>query len=311
MTTFVILAKRYPGAKLVFTGGSGAIEQGVSNEAEYARILLEQLGLPPDRVVFETTSRTTWENAVNTYALVKPQPSESWILLTSASHMPRAVGVFRKLGGRCCHGRSATSLATTSALSPSLRAQSLGCWTGRHMNGLVWRYIICRIGPPRSSRRRPKSNFSSVCPTSGEPEKAPCKSVLPRFSILGMIRAGFLDPELRRDLIDLGRDGSVAHRLAGRANALVLLDDGMHCGDVARGAAAGRRHRPHLVSIVSGRRHRRFGGLWFRRQRVPVLSDAQQDRLKSWIAETLPGQPGRSAPGSRPNAASPTRAGVV
>ena len=49
-----------------------------------------------------------------------------------------------------------------------------------------------------------------------------------------MIRAGFLDPELRRDLIDLGRDGSVAHRLARRANALVLLDDGMSCGDVAR-----------------------------------------------------------------------------
>jgi uncharacterized SAM-binding protein YcdF (DUF218 family) len=52
MTTFVVLARRYPQAKLVFTGGSGAIEQGVSNEAEYARILLEQLGLPPDRVVF-------------------------------------------------------------------------------------------------------------------------------------------------------------------------------------------------------------------------------------------------------------------
>ena len=98
MTTLVMLAKRYPQAKLVFTGGSGAIEQGVSNEAEYARILLEQLGLPPDRVVFEDTSRTTWENAVNTYALVKPQSSELWILLTSASHMPRAVGVFRKVG---------------------------------------------------------------------------------------------------------------------------------------------------------------------------------------------------------------------
>jgi Winged helix-turn helix len=47
-------------------------------------------------------------------------------------------------------------------------------------------------------------------------------------------RCRFLDPELRRDLIDLGRDGSVAHRLARRANALVLLDDGMSCGDVAR-----------------------------------------------------------------------------
>jgi uncharacterized SAM-binding protein YcdF (DUF218 family) len=98
LTTFVMLAKRYPKAKLVFTGGSGAIEQGVSNEAEYARILLEQLGLPPDRISFENTSRTTWENAMNTYALVKPRPSESWILVTSASHMPRAVGAFRKTG---------------------------------------------------------------------------------------------------------------------------------------------------------------------------------------------------------------------
>jgi uncharacterized SAM-binding protein YcdF (DUF218 family) len=94
----VILAHRYPQAKLVFTGGSGAIEQGVSNEAEFARILLEQLGVPPDRVIFENTSRTTWENAVNSYALVKPRQDEHWILVTSASHMPRAVGVFRKIG---------------------------------------------------------------------------------------------------------------------------------------------------------------------------------------------------------------------
>jgi uncharacterized SAM-binding protein YcdF (DUF218 family) len=98
LTTFVILAHRYPQAKLVFTGGSGAIVQGVSNEAEFARILLEQLGVPPDRVIFENTSRTTWENAVNSAALVKPQPGETWVLVTSASHMPRAVGVFRKIG---------------------------------------------------------------------------------------------------------------------------------------------------------------------------------------------------------------------
>ena len=91
-------ARRYPRAKLVFTGGSGDIEQGVSNEAGYARILLEQLGLPPERVVFENMSRTTWENAVNASALVKPRPGERWVLLTSASHMPRAVGVFRKAG---------------------------------------------------------------------------------------------------------------------------------------------------------------------------------------------------------------------
>ncbi len=98
LTTFVILARRYPNAKLVFTGGSGAIRQGVANEAEYTRILLDQLGLPASRVVFESASRTTLENALNTSALVHPQPGERWVLLTSASHMPRAVGVFRHAG---------------------------------------------------------------------------------------------------------------------------------------------------------------------------------------------------------------------
>jgi hypothetical protein len=49
-----------------------------------------------------------------------------------------------------------------------------------------------------------------------------------------MIRSGFLDPESRRDLIGLGRDGSVPHRLARRANSLVLLDDEMSCGEVAK-----------------------------------------------------------------------------
>ena len=48
-----------------------------------------------------------------------------------------------------------------------------------------------------------------------------------------MIRPGFLDSESRRDLIELARDGSAAHRLARRANALVLLDKGMSCQSVA------------------------------------------------------------------------------
>src|ERR1700729_2209321 len=68
---------------------------------------------------------------------------------------------------------------------------------------------------------------------SGNP-KNPLANQFGRDSSHCMIRAGFLDPELRRDLIELGRDGSVAHRLARRANALVLLDDGMSCGDVAK-----------------------------------------------------------------------------
>ena len=98
MTTFVELARRYPQARLVFTGGSGALEQGVSKEADHARVLFGRLGLPPERVLFEDASRTTRENALDTAGLVDPRPGERWVLVTSASHMPRAVGVFRKVG---------------------------------------------------------------------------------------------------------------------------------------------------------------------------------------------------------------------
>jgi hypothetical protein len=57
-----------------------------------------------------------------------------------------------------------------------------------------------------------------------------------------MIRAGFLDPESRRDLFELGRDGSVAHRLARRANALVLLAYLIQCAPTARFTSGGRIH---------------------------------------------------------------------
>ena len=60
-----------------------------------------------------------------------------------------------------------------------------------------------------------------------------------------MIRPGFLDSESRQDLIELTRDGSAAHRLARRANALLLLDDGMNCEVVAKVRdVPGRRHDP-------------------------------------------------------------------
>ena len=53
-------------------------------------------------------------------------------------------------------------------------------------------------------------------------------------STVGMIRGGFLDSESRKDLTELARDGTAAHRLARRANALVLLDDGMSCEAIAK-----------------------------------------------------------------------------
>jgi uncharacterized SAM-binding protein YcdF (DUF218 family) len=98
MTETVALARRYPGARVVFTGGQGALLPGELSEADVARSLFAALGLPPERLTFETLSRTTAENAAMARALARPAPGETWLLVTSAAHMPRAVGSFRAAG---------------------------------------------------------------------------------------------------------------------------------------------------------------------------------------------------------------------
>jgi uncharacterized SAM-binding protein YcdF (DUF218 family) len=92
------LARRHPQAKVVFTGGSGALLNDEPAEAAAVERFLPALGLPRDRVVFETQSRSTFENAVYTRRLFEPLIGERWILVTSAFHMPRAVGCFRNAG---------------------------------------------------------------------------------------------------------------------------------------------------------------------------------------------------------------------
>jgi uncharacterized SAM-binding protein YcdF (DUF218 family) len=98
MTEAVALARRHPQARIVFTGGTSRIAGGGPAEMDTARRLFADLGLSPDRVVLEGEARNTWENAVLTRRLVEPKPGETWLLLTSASHMPRSVGCFRAAG---------------------------------------------------------------------------------------------------------------------------------------------------------------------------------------------------------------------
>lgn len=98
MTEAVILARRYPGARILFTGGSGNPLSSAISEAEVARQFFTSLGLEGERVVLEAQSRNTWENATMTRAMVPPRPGETWLLVTSASHMPRSMGCFRRAG---------------------------------------------------------------------------------------------------------------------------------------------------------------------------------------------------------------------
>jgi uncharacterized SAM-binding protein YcdF (DUF218 family) len=98
MTTGVELARRYPNARLIYTGGSASFPQEGPAEAISARALWLSLGVPAERMMFEAKSRNTFENAVFTRDLVKPKPGETWLLVTSAWHMSRSVGIFRRTG---------------------------------------------------------------------------------------------------------------------------------------------------------------------------------------------------------------------
>jgi uncharacterized SAM-binding protein YcdF (DUF218 family) len=95
---FAALARQYPKAKLVFSGGSGLVLPTGVMPAEIAQKILLNLGVPLERIVFENQSRTTYENAMNTAALVHPTPQQKWLLVTGAFHMPRTVACFRKAG---------------------------------------------------------------------------------------------------------------------------------------------------------------------------------------------------------------------
>ncbi len=96
---FAALAREYPQAKLVFTGGSSLLApEAKLKEAEIARQSLASIGVPVQRMVFEDQARNTYENAVKTAALVHPVPEQSWLLVTSAWHMARSMACFRKAG---------------------------------------------------------------------------------------------------------------------------------------------------------------------------------------------------------------------
>jgi len=92
------LAHRYPSARLVYTGGSPNLLHNDAKEADYATALLQGLGIPKSRLTMERQSRNTKENAEFTKEIVKPKPGERWLLVTSAYHMPRSIGLFRKAG---------------------------------------------------------------------------------------------------------------------------------------------------------------------------------------------------------------------
>lgn len=93
------LAQRYPQARIIYSGGSAnLVADDAAKEADIAVGIFAGLGIPKQRLTMERLSRNTQENAEFSKALASPKPGERWLLVTSAYHMPRSVGVFRRAG---------------------------------------------------------------------------------------------------------------------------------------------------------------------------------------------------------------------
>ena len=92
------LARRHPRAKIVYAGGGSEFTPDTTPEATLVENTISHLGLEPDRVIYERRSLNTFQNALYAKMLAKPRPGERWLVVTSAFHMPRTMGVFRTAG---------------------------------------------------------------------------------------------------------------------------------------------------------------------------------------------------------------------
>mgnify|MGYP002629932307 CR=1 FL=1 len=98
MTEALHLMQKNPKWKIIFTGGEGKLWGSGPSEAERASIFFKHMGLDDSRITYESKSRNTYENALLSTSLPSVNTQKKWLLLTSASHMPRAMATFKKVG---------------------------------------------------------------------------------------------------------------------------------------------------------------------------------------------------------------------
>lgn len=92
------LAQAHPAAKILVSGGDGSFSGTYDGDAQTSIAFFSTFGISPDRIIREDQSRTTFENAANTKHVLDDNGLSNCALITSAFHMPRSVGLFRKLG---------------------------------------------------------------------------------------------------------------------------------------------------------------------------------------------------------------------
>lgn len=98
LTAPMVMLRHNPHLRVVYSGGEGTLLGDGPSEAARARVFFDSMGLTESQVQYESLSRNTYENAVLSAGLPGINPAQPWLLLTSASHMPRAMGTFTKAG---------------------------------------------------------------------------------------------------------------------------------------------------------------------------------------------------------------------
>jgi uncharacterized SAM-binding protein YcdF (DUF218 family) len=98
ITVIAELARKYPAARILYSGGNASLVPRGGSEAQIGAALFETFGIPARRLILDDQSRNTAENAQFSLRLAAPKPGERWLLVTSAYHMPRSIGAFRKAG---------------------------------------------------------------------------------------------------------------------------------------------------------------------------------------------------------------------
>lgn len=142
------LAQKYPQSRILISGGDGSLSGGYEGDAAASARFFPAFGIPRERLVEETTSRTTFENALNTKKLLESQGLANCLLITSGYHMPRSVGIFRKQGIEIApwptdyrtDGKVTLGIDFTQ---PSLNAQNMATAV-REWYGLVGYYFAGR-----------------------------------------------------------------------------------------------------------------------------------------------------------------------
>lgn len=144
------LALRHPEARILVSGGDGSLSGAFEGDASASERFFAAFGVPSDRLVRETTSRTTFENVENSKSALAGNGLENCLLVTSAFHMPRSMGLMRKAGIAVTpwptdYRTSGQASLGIDLTQPTVNAQQSST-AMREWLGLVGYYLAGRIG---------------------------------------------------------------------------------------------------------------------------------------------------------------------